>query len=292
MADDQVDPRHRSMMEVGLHHLSKRPDLEMRSEDRRVEDDLLARSSEADAQVDVLEPEPLRIESTDRFERFAAHRAEAGPEGADGAGRSLMDVVVQQIAEARDDSRSAWGVIVGAEDGGRLRPRLEQRAQATDRIGMHDDVRVDEDEDVAGGDRRALVAREAGARAGSGLDDDDLGRCVVRRPDRREAGRERLRVVCRGNDQREHAGARLGGGVAFLDEREGNREVDDLAGAGFGRGDLGGRRNDLQDAWSLGRELLDRIEYGSESDRGARTLDAHLVRWVFVQRHRPAAFGQ
>ena len=76
-----------------------------------------------------------------------------------------MDVVVQEVAKARDELRRGRLGVVGAEDGVEAGVRVQARAQEAQRVGVDLDVRVDEDDDVAAAAGDAGVARGGRAAA-------------------------------------------------------------------------------------------------------------------------------
>ena len=88
--------------------------------------------------------------------------AEPGPERRRGAGRAGVDVMVQEVAKARDELWGGRVLVVGAED--RVQPRIgvEALAQQAQRVRVDLDVGIDEDDDLA------LRARDPGVARGGG----------------------------------------------------------------------------------------------------------------------------
>ena len=121
------------------------------------------------AEVDVLDRRKriaLGIEPAGGAKRVRADRPEPGPERRRLAGALLVDVVVQEVPKLRDDARIGRHVVVGAEDRRQRRIRLERRADAGERVGVREHVRVDEDDDVTG---RVLDARRSARPPGRRL---------------------------------------------------------------------------------------------------------------------------
>lgn len=202
--EQQLDPRDAALREVGAQHARERPRLQVRALDPRVEPDPPARRHEPHPELDVLDRRlgvAHGVEAALRVERRLPNRSEPRPERRGLARRGLVDVVVEQIPEARDDAVGGRSVVVGAEE--RVEPLVvrEGLPDPGERVVVDDDVRVDEDEHVSPGPLCALVPR--GCRPGSGrpLDDDHLVRRLDRRLERGEAGRECRRGVGRGHDR-------------------------------------------------------------------------------------------
>ena len=115
-----------------------------------------------------------------------------------------MDVVVQEVAKARDGVRRRGAVVVGAEDGVELRVALERLAQAAQRVGMDLDVGVDEDDDLAGRCARRPALRAAAGPLPRRRAHDLDGMRLVRARQRGEAARAAWRVVGGGDDDGQH----------------------------------------------------------------------------------------
>ena len=94
-------------------------------------------------------------------------------------------------------------VVVRAEHGRQVGIGRERLADASERVLVDDDVRVDEHDHVADRPLGAVVPRAAGPNARGPVDDDDFLRRRRRRADRREAPFEGRRVVRRGHDGRQ-----------------------------------------------------------------------------------------
>ena len=106
----------------------------------------------------------LGVEAARGAKRIRADRPEAGPERRRLACALLVDVVVQEVPKLRDHARVGGGVVVGAEDRRQARIRIERRPDPAERIGVREHVRVDEDDDVAGGVGRARRSSRPPAR--------------------------------------------------------------------------------------------------------------------------------
>ncbi|OLT14681.1 hypothetical protein BJF78_17800 [Pseudonocardia sp. CNS-139] len=112
-----------------------------------------------------------------------------------------MDVVVQQVAEGRDGA-AGLDVVVGAEERGQVRLGLERGLDPGERVGVHLDVGVDEDEHVTGGAAGAGVAGVAGGEVGGTVDEHDLVD-VARAVERGQAPGQRRGAVGRRHDHGE-----------------------------------------------------------------------------------------
>jgi hypothetical protein len=173
----------------------------MRAPEVRVEhESSLAR--EPAAELDVLDRcvrVPVRVEPACRPERIDADGAEAGPEGDRVARGALVDHVVEEVAKARDRAAREDTVVVRPEDADERRVTGERGADARERIGVHENVRVDEDDDVGGHPLRALVPRRRRPDLGRARHDDDLLGRLGGVADGLEAAPER-RMAVRGRD--------------------------------------------------------------------------------------------
>ena len=105
-----------------------------------------------------------------------------------------MHGVVEEVAEARDETLCLDTVVVRAEDGNELGVG-ERGAYAPERSGVDDDVGVDENEHVAGGPRRPVVAGLRRPGQGRLSYRDHLVGRKLRARDRLETPVERRRVV-------------------------------------------------------------------------------------------------
>ena len=181
----QLDPRRASAQEIRFHHRQKRPALEVRSLDAWIERDAPPGSAETCTEVDVFDRGVRKaafVEAVDAEEGIAPYGAKARPEGRGATRTGLMDVVMQQVAKVGHDAALSRIVVVRAEDRGQVGLGLERPPDPHERVRVHLDVGVDEDENLPARTLRAVVAR-AGRSATRGLvDDDDLlrrrGGCV------------------------------------------------------------------------------------------------------------------
>ena len=170
-------PRGTAMHDVGDHHGAQAPVLEMGAQDARLEPDARPGGREPQAELDVLDRrdrEALVVVAADLHEGLTPHGAQAGPEGRRGAGRAVVHVVVEHVAERRDRAVLRRTVVVGPEDGGEPGVRGHRGTDAADRVGVHDHVGVHEDQERAAGDGGADVARARRPEAGRAVDHDDL----------------------------------------------------------------------------------------------------------------------
>ena len=213
-AKQQGDPRDASMSEVGAKHSRKRPPLQVGALDLRVEPDPRPGVDQAHPELDVLDRgarELLLVESPGVEKRLAANRPQPGPERLRGTGRLMVHVVMEQVPETRDGTRGAGLVIVGAEHPLQRRVALEGGADPSQGVVVHDDVGVDEDEDLGvalarsgvSGGRRPRIRR-------IGHRDHLVGRLGAS-ADRVQALRQRRRAVGGRDD---HADRRGGGGAS------------------------------------------------------------------------------
>ncbi len=156
----QARPGDAAVEDVGLDEAGERPALQVAALQAFVEAHAAAGGGEAHAQLHVLDAGAvvrLAVAAVAE-EDVAAHRAAAAPEGAGLLTGVLVGVVMKQVLEAADNGRVLGRVVVGAEDGvGRIR-RREVIKHAADGVGVHQHVGIDEEEDRAAGDLRALVA--------------------------------------------------------------------------------------------------------------------------------------
>ena len=207
-AQQDPHPGHAAPREVGPHHLGQCPRLQVGSLDRGIQHDSCALAIEPHTEVNVLHPGQRFVESPGGVEGGPADRPEAGPEGADAARRRVMDVMVEQVAKSGDRPGRLRIVVVRAKQGGQPRVRLEFRADAGERIGVHDDIRIDEHEQLMARPLGPKVACRRGYRAGRPIDDDELLGRIVRLSDRRHAAVQRRRPVGRRDDhaQPRHTG--------------------------------------------------------------------------------------
>jgi hypothetical protein len=158
----QRDPRDTSIEEVGSHHRPKRPSLEVSSADRRIYLDAATARGESRAQLDVLDRGPrvtLGVESAGVEKCLASHSSQAGPERLDGTCRLDVDVVMKEIAEARDDPGRLGSIVVRAEERVELGVVCESPPDSSEGIGVDQHVGIDEDENLAGPSRGASVTR-------------------------------------------------------------------------------------------------------------------------------------
>ena len=154
----------------------------MRAEQERIEPDL-ADARKSDSELDVLDRRrsvPLGIEAPDIEEHVTADGAETRPERRRTTRGLLVDVMVQEVAKARNGARRLGRVVVRAKDGDQLRRVLEREPDPFERIGVHQHVGVDEDEDVAACTVRTVVSGGRRSRELALVDDDDFLRRGVR----------------------------------------------------------------------------------------------------------------
>jgi hypothetical protein len=198
----QPHPGDAASKEVGLAHPCERPPLQMLPLDPRVEDDAAAHLIEPDPELDVLDRghrETLLVEAAKPQEDVAAYGAEACPEGGRRPGVPLMDMVVEEVAEVRDEAPGVGIVVVRAEHGVELGVVVECRSDTGERVIVHFDVGIDEHEDFPLRAARAEVACAGRPETERLVDDDRLlgarscsrdrrQRAVERRPWARRAG--------------------------------------------------------------------------------------------------------
>ena len=135
--------------------------------DPRVEDEPRAVAPQPHAQLDVLDARPREApaskppaasKASRRTAPSPAQKVSAGP------ARVGVDVVVEQVAEARSEAGRRGLVVVGAEDRGQVGVGGETALDPGERVGMDLDVGVDEDDHVASTARGAGVAQLPPAR--------------------------------------------------------------------------------------------------------------------------------
>jgi hypothetical protein len=196
--DEQLHPGRASTKKIGAHHARERPALEMLSLDRRVENDPLAARSEAHPQFDVLDAwrgVALLIEATCGKKFVAPDRPQSGPERVHGSSTRLMDMVVEKVTEAGNQSVGTRIVVIGAEYRNELGVSLQRPAKPSECIRMDLDVGVEEDEHIGLGSMRAFVPRACRAQTSRLLHENDLLGWVVGTMDRVQAPPQRRSEV-------------------------------------------------------------------------------------------------
>ena len=113
-----------------------------------------------------------------------------------------MDVVVEKVAEARNQTGASGLVVVGAEHGNELRVSGEVRTNTSEGIGVNSNICIDENEDVAVRPFSAEVSSLRRAERGRLLDDNHLVWHIARALNRFEAGVKRERPIRRRHDRR------------------------------------------------------------------------------------------
>ena len=192
-----------------MRHSRERPALQVLALDSWVEQDAAAVPLEAHAQLDVLdrrERVTVLVEAVNSEERFAPDSAETGPERRRDTRALMVDVMVEQVAEVGDDAPPAGVVVVRSEDGSELGIVLERLPDPRERVGVHLDVGIDEDDDVRRRLPCAEVARGSRTEISRLVDDDHLLGSRGSTVDRRHDALERRAPVGRRNDdaQRDH----------------------------------------------------------------------------------------
>jgi hypothetical protein len=207
---EQHHPGNASSGEVGVDHPGQRPPLQMLPLQDRVEDDAAASVDEPHAQIDVLDRrarEALLIEAADRDEFIPTDCAQSRPEGGRRASRHLVDVVVEEVPEVRNDAACARIVVVRPEERCQRGIGRKRSLDPRERVGMHRDIGVDEHDHVPARAFGPGVPRRCRPRAAWSVDDDELLRRVDGGFDRLDAlGESRGRIRCRYDDgERSHA---------------------------------------------------------------------------------------
>src|SRR5919197_539472 len=119
--EEELYPRKSAAREIRVDHRREGPALEVAALDERVEDDPRTAGREPQAELDVLDRRGRIALCIEARKRRAADRAEAGPERLRPAGALLVHVVVEEVAETRDERRVGRIVVVGAEERVELR---------------------------------------------------------------------------------------------------------------------------------------------------------------------------
>lgn len=139
----------------------KCPTLEVFDLQPTVERDLASHAAQPVTEFDVFHRRlrvSLCVKPADGFEGFAAHRPAPGPEGC-GLGRcTLMHEVMLQVLVLRDEVRLGGRVVVRAEHRCDVGSRAEECDSATECVALHDDIRIDEEEDAAARVPRSSIA--------------------------------------------------------------------------------------------------------------------------------------
>ncbi len=159
--------------------VAQRPGLHVRGAQLRVEHDLRAPASTRRIPSSMSSIIGVRysvgVEAAAVVEGVAADGAEARPERVGGARRSLVHVVVEQVAEVGDDAVDRRRVVVGAEDPGQLRvgrrrlARMRWKTSGCTATSASTNTRMSPD-----AEQRARVAGRRRARVPRDLDHDDL----------------------------------------------------------------------------------------------------------------------
>ncbi len=170
----------------------------------RVEEDVGPRGGEPHPQLDVLDRglrEPLLVESTHSLERVPSNGSDPTPECGRGSSCGLVDVVMEQISEDRDDTFRFRTVVIGAEE--RREPRIgrECATDPAERIRVDLDVGVDEHEHVPRRVESAGVPGRGWTRPIGLSNDDDLLRTVGSKPNGLGTDRQGRGVVRGRNDR-------------------------------------------------------------------------------------------
>lgn len=182
-AEDEEHPGHAAAEDIGVDDIGEAPAFEVRGLDVARQEDAMAGCREAVAEFDVLDGWALvetGIEAAMSEEDRTADAAAAGPEGMGGACvidemALLMNVMMEEVAIGADDARRGGLIIVGAEEGVELGIGLEALDGAMERVGMDEDVGVEEEDEFAAGDLGAGVASGGGAAGIVVANDDGAG---------------------------------------------------------------------------------------------------------------------
>jgi hypothetical protein len=197
---EQHHPGNASSGEVSVDHPAQRPTLQMLPLQDRVEDDAPASVDEPHAQIDVLDRrarEASLVEAADRDEFIPTDCAQSGPEGGCRARRHLVDVVVEEVPEVRNDAARARIVVVRPEE--RCQGGIGRKRSLDPREGvrMHRDIGVNEHDHVAVRAFDPGVPRRGRPCPLWSVDDDELLRRVDGGFDRLDALAERCgRIRC------------------------------------------------------------------------------------------------
>ncbi len=131
---------------------------------------LVPRPGEPHPELDIFDRRPLEalIEPADTVERRAPYRADPRPERLRRTRALVVDMVVEQVAEPRDEPRRCGRVVVRPEDACEVRATLRARAGSARARHGGRDVGIDED-DMSPAERAtpAFLARPALAPAKS-----------------------------------------------------------------------------------------------------------------------------
>src|SRR6185312_10560013 len=106
--DDQLRPRDRATVDLGVEQIGQVPDLEVGRQQRRLEVDAKPALPQAQSELDVLYRRmriPGGIESADVCESLARYRPAPGPECVDVASGADMVVAVDKILVLREEIR-------------------------------------------------------------------------------------------------------------------------------------------------------------------------------------------
>ena len=114
------------------------------------------------------------VESSKLEEDVAPDGAESSPERGRVARALVVDVVVEQVAEVRDDASRAGIVIVGAEQSSQVSVTIEGGPDPDEDVLMHLNVGIHKHEHIASGLSGPEVSRRGRAETLRPIDDDQL----------------------------------------------------------------------------------------------------------------------
>src|SRR6266542_2278287 len=156
--EEEPKPWHTAPKQIRFCHARQRPVFEVLPLNRRVENYAASLRVEAHPELDVLHRrcrKPLFVEPAERQKDVTLDRAEPGPKRGGDSSAFLMNVMMEEVPEVRDHAVGARLVIVGAEDRGEACVVFECFANPGERVAMHLDVCVDEDQHIAARPPRA-----------------------------------------------------------------------------------------------------------------------------------------
>lgn len=200
--EDELQPWHTSLEEIGLRHAPQRPLLEMLSLNRRVEQNATSGRVKTHPQFDVLDRGPresLFVEAAEVEEHVTADRAQPSPKRSGDACALLMNVMVQQVPKLRNEACDGGIVVVRAEESCESFIPIECAPDSVEHVSMDFDVGIHEDQNIAARLPRSKISRRCGTKMMGAVDDDQLFGTVCRAFDRCDHPTERRSPVRRGN---------------------------------------------------------------------------------------------
>ena len=180
-------PGNASPRQICVNHAAEVPALEVPPAYGRVKPDRPTHGYKPHAEFDVFHTrvgKPALVEASSLEERVTPNRSETGPKGRGRSGGRVVNVMVKEVTEVRNDPAGLRIIVIRSEDRAELGVAIEGSTNPSERVGMHLDIRVEEDEDVAARPACPFVTCGGRPHCCRPIDKDDLLRsveCVAKR---------------------------------------------------------------------------------------------------------------